>query len=351
MRLWGKVASAALLLIAAVFVVIAIVQPQERAKFATVAILLAAAALFGVPAFIRWFMSFTGDEDILANGIPGSATITTLEPTGWHFNRYYPIVRLGLRVEAGGAAYPVEIKQIVDPELLERLASGDVVGVRVDRQNHKKVVIDWRESNPATTDSAENETAENRFPAVELEFGIRHQVEREAAGAGALTVGATERTIPSTDQSGKKSIKRYFALGCLLFGLIFLRLSCEEDYYAKGGVRVQGIVVKKTYTPAANVQKGGSSSRHYISYRFTTNEERMIEGRSDVLPGAWNKVKEGDPIVVEYLSDAPSTNRVPEQRASSVTFEIISAVFLVASVVFFIIGWRQRSAQTAARDV
>ncbi len=351
LRLWGKVASAALLLIAAVFAVISIVQPQERTKFATVAILLTAAALFGVPAFVRWFMSFTGDEDILATGILGSATITTLEPTGWRFNNYYPVVRFGLSVEAGGAAYPVEIKQIVDPELLERLASGKVVAVRVDRQDHKKVVIDWREPDPATTDPAGKEPAANQFPAIEFEFGIRHQLEREAAGGGVVTVSATKQTTPSTDQSGKKSIKRYVALGCLLFGLIFLRLSCEEDYYAKGGVRVQGVVVKKTYTPATNLQKGGSSSKHYISYRFTTQEGRTIEGRSDVLLDAWEKAKEGDPVVVEYLADSPSTNRIPEQRASSLTFEIMSALLLIASGVLFIIGWRQRSAQTVDQDV
>ena len=145
MRLWGKVVSGMMLFIAAVFVVVSIFVPEARWASVVIVIILIVLARLGVPALVRLFSSFTGDEEILANGIVGSATIASLKPTGWRYNRYYPIVRFGLSVEAGGAAYPVEIKQAVDPELLQRLDPGVVVGVRVDRYNHKKVVIDWRE--------------------------------------------------------------------------------------------------------------------------------------------------------------------------------------------------------------
>ncbi|OGQ51274.1 MAG: hypothetical protein A3I10_02830 [Deltaproteobacteria bacterium RIFCSPLOWO2_02_FULL_57_26] len=145
MRLWGKVVSGMMLFIAAVFVVVSIFVPEARWASVVIVIILIVLARLGVPALVRLFSSFTGDEEILANGIVGSATIASLKPTGWRYNRYYPIVRFGLSVETGGAAYPVEIKQAVDPELLQRLDPGVVVGVRVDRYNHKKVVIDWRE--------------------------------------------------------------------------------------------------------------------------------------------------------------------------------------------------------------
>jgi len=242
---------------------------------------------------------------------------TSLKPTGWRYNRQYPIVKFNLNVEAGGAAYPVEVKQAVDPEALQRLAPGVVVAVRVDRENHKKVVIDWREPGRPATDPAGAEPMEQR-PA---------------------------ETPPSVDQPGKMSRKTLVALGLLFFGLIFFRLSCEEDYYEKGGVRVQGVVVKKTYTPASTAKGSGSSSKRYISYRFTTKEGQTLEGRYDVLPDAWNSVKEGDPVVVEYLPDSPDTNRIPEQRARSGTFGIISTVLLVAATVLYIIGRRQRRAR------
>ena len=145
MKLWGKVVSGFMLAMAAIFAVVAVVAPETRRATAVTAVLLGASALFGVPALVRLFTSFTGDEEVLANGVEGSATITSLRPTGWRYNRNYPIVRFDLSVEAGGAAYPVQIKQVVDPELLQRLAPGTVLGVRVGRSEYKKVVIDWRE--------------------------------------------------------------------------------------------------------------------------------------------------------------------------------------------------------------
>ena len=319
MRLWGKVASGMMFFIAAIFLIVAVVVPEARRESIAVAAISIAVALFGVPVLVRLFSSFTGDEEILTNGVVGSATITSLEPTGWRFNRYYPIVRFGLSVEAGGAAYPVEIKQAVDPELLERLASGVVVGVRVDRQDHKKVVIDWREPSRASHDAAGGESAEQQATA----------------------------TQSSSHQSAKGSLLPFLRWGFLIFGLIFFRLSCEEDYYEKGGARVQGIVLQKTYSQGTRSTggRGGSSSKHYVSYRFTTKEGRTIEGRYDVLPGTWQKLKERDPVTVEYLPDSPDTNRIPEQRARSLTWTIMALVLLVASGVLFIISRRPRRAQ------
>lgn len=146
MKLWGKVVSGMMFFIAAVFAAVAFFVPEARRESLTAAAILIAVALFGIPVLVRLFSSFTGDEEILANGVVGSATITSLTPTGWRYNRYYPIVRFSLSVEAGGADYPVEIKQAVDPALLQRLVPGVVVKVRVHRENHKAVVIDWNES-------------------------------------------------------------------------------------------------------------------------------------------------------------------------------------------------------------
>jgi hypothetical protein len=299
--------------------VVSVIVPETRWESIAAAVILFVAAWFGVPALVRFFSSFTGDEEVLANGASGIATITSLKPTGWHYNRYYPIVRFDLSVEAGGAAYPVEIKQTVNPELLTRLAPGMVVGVRIDRENHKNVVIDWREPIRAAT-----------------------------GGAGAELAGNQTAQIPaSSHQSTTRSLWPFLRWGFLIFGLIFFRLSCEESYYEKDGVRVQGVVIKKTYSPGtrSSGRSHRSSSKHYVSYRFTTKEGRTLEGRYDVLPGMWEKLKEGAPVVVEYLSDSPGTNRIPEQRASFGTWRIMALILLVASAVLFIIGRRQRLAQ------
>jgi hypothetical protein len=318
MRLWGKVVRVMLLVTAAVFAVVAIFMPEARRQALGAVILLIVVALFGVPLVLRFFMSFTGDEEVLANGVAGTATITSLKPTGWRYNRYYPIVKFSLSAEAGGAAYLVEVKQAVDPELLDRLAPGIIVTVRVDRENHKKVVIDWREP-----------------------IGATH-----AAGGESAQQQATA-TQASSYQPARGSLLPFLRWGFLIFGLIFFRLSCEEGYYEKGGTRVQGIVLQKTYSPGTHStgSRGGSSSKHYVNYRFTTKEGRTIEGRYDVLPGTWQKLKERSPITVEYLPDAPDTNRIPEQRARSLTWTIMALVLLVASGVLFVISRRQRRTQ------
>jgi len=144
MRLWGRVVSGSLLVIAAVFAVAGAAVPEARAALLAAAAISVAVALVGVPWIVRLFMSITGDEGVLENGLQGYATITKLQPTGWRYNRYYPLVRFGLSVESSGNAYPVEIRQTVAPDVLERLALGTVVGVRVDPSERSRVVIDWR---------------------------------------------------------------------------------------------------------------------------------------------------------------------------------------------------------------
>lgn len=144
MRLWGRVVSGSLLVIAAVFAIAGAGVPEARAALLAAAAISVAVALVGVPWIVRLFMSITGDEGVLENGLQGYATITKLQPTGWRYNRYYPVVRFGLSVELSGSAYPVEIRQTVAPDVLERLALGTVVGVRVDPSERSRVVIDWR---------------------------------------------------------------------------------------------------------------------------------------------------------------------------------------------------------------
>ena len=149
MKLWGRVMSGFLLVMAAMFAVITFIVPADvRLIIGTTAFLLLAAGVFGVPALVRLFISLTVDQDLLANGTAANATITAVTPTGWRYNRRYPIIKLRLNVELNGAVYPVEIQQAIDPDLCARLVSGGNVRVRVDRSDRSKVVIDTREPVP-----------------------------------------------------------------------------------------------------------------------------------------------------------------------------------------------------------
>ena len=132
-----------LLVFAAVFVGIGLFVREARGVCLGAAAVCAAAALLGVPLVVRAFMSITGDEEVLEHGLPETATITTIEPTGWRYNRYYPIVRVGVRMQTDGVA--VTIKQAVRPDVLNQLAPCAIVKVRVASSDRRRIVIDWRE--------------------------------------------------------------------------------------------------------------------------------------------------------------------------------------------------------------
>jgi hypothetical protein len=143
MKLWGKVVGGALLVFAAVFAGVGFYVPEARVACLAAAAICVAVALLGVPLVVRAFTSFTGDEEVLEHGLPETATITTIEPTGWRYNRYYPIVRFGVRMQTDGVA--VTIKQAVRPDLLARLVPGAILKVRVAASDRRRVTIDWRE--------------------------------------------------------------------------------------------------------------------------------------------------------------------------------------------------------------
>jgi hypothetical protein len=142
MKLWGKVMSGALLVFAVVFAGVGFAVPEARWACLAAAAVCIAVALVGVPLIVRTFVSFTGDEDVLEHGLQETATIMTIQPTGWRYNRHYPIVRFGLRMQTDGVA--VTIKQVVSPEILGRVAPGTSVNVRVDSADRRRIVIDWR---------------------------------------------------------------------------------------------------------------------------------------------------------------------------------------------------------------
>ena len=55
-----------------------------------------------------------GDKETLQNGVPGSATVMSLEPTGTVINDMYYVCNIGLRVQLPAQApYDVMIKQSV----------------------------------------------------------------------------------------------------------------------------------------------------------------------------------------------------------------------------------------------
>jgi len=140
----------------------------------------------------------------------------------------------------------------------------------------------------------------------------------------------------------------------IVFSLIFFRLSWEQNSYQAGGIRVQGVVTDKAYSPGlgagVNARSGSFTSR-YVMYRFTTTDGRTYDGKEDVLPELWGKLKVGDPVTIEYLTASPDTNQIPDQRAGTSTALIAALAGFLVGVALLAYGWwQQRAERKAARS-
>jgi hypothetical protein len=108
-------------------------------------------------------------------------------------------------------------------------------------------------------------------------------------------------------------------VGRILFFLAFFFLLLEwqeRDYAARGDV-VEGVVTEKAVEHRPRKTGTGTYRHEVVFYRFTTPEGGTFEGRSDVLPGTWNRLTEGGPVAVEYKRDFPGTSRVVGQVAGA----------------------------------
>ena len=88
-----------------------------------------------------------GDTTTLQNGVPASALVMSLAPTGTVINNMYYVCNIGLRVQGPAQApYDVIIKQSVPITAMARVNPGATIGVKVDPIDQSKVVIDWQQA-------------------------------------------------------------------------------------------------------------------------------------------------------------------------------------------------------------
>lgn len=129
--------------LAAVFLFIGLSVPiVDFAMFLTAAILgITGVVLLLIGLRVR--RSAAANAALLAEGQPGTATVTGLNQTGMYLNEN-PQVAIDLRVDVPGREpYAVTRKEFVPLILLGRLTSGAPLPVRVDRANPQRLVIDW----------------------------------------------------------------------------------------------------------------------------------------------------------------------------------------------------------------
>jgi hypothetical protein len=134
------------LLVAALFVYLALQYPIIRTSFFVTAGIMAAVGI----GLLVWGGAMRRRYDdaqrLKATGLPGRATVLSMRQTGVYLNQQ-PQVELDLQVEvAGQAPYRMKLSEWVPLIALGRLSGGTPLPVRVDPKDPQNVIIDWEAS-------------------------------------------------------------------------------------------------------------------------------------------------------------------------------------------------------------
>ena len=146
---WLGITGVSVLILAAVFAVLAILIPVVRVGFIPAAAALSLAGIGLLALGHRARAKAAAVRRVLETGIAGKGTIVTMAQTGLIVN-LSPQVRMTLSVEVPGRpTYQADLKVIVPLLVVGRLTSGAPLAVRVNPADPSNVVIDWDASIPA----------------------------------------------------------------------------------------------------------------------------------------------------------------------------------------------------------
>jgi methionine-rich copper-binding protein CopC len=128
----------------------------------------------------------------------------------------------------------------------------------------------------------------------------------------------------------------FFGLVLLFITSIFLGLLGDFEYrahrLASEGKFATGTVVKKVMHAASN--NGTSDTSYEVDYNFTTADGHQIEGNDKVNPDAWDQLKEGGSVQIEYAAGKPRINQVGATEGPS----IIADIVLVLAAIMWLVG-------------
>lgn len=137
----------------------------------------------------------------------------------------------------------------------------------------------------------------------------------------------------------KRSHAFWIALLLLAVGSVFAAVGgnilLQERQYREEGRTADGIVLTKAIERATRSGPGGSGTqtRYTVTYRFTAEDGRTFHGNQTVPVATWERLREQEPVRVQYVASAPATNRVAGESSG-----VIGFVFPTLGVGFAAIG-------------
>jgi hypothetical protein len=147
---WGLLIGGFVMLVVAVaFLVIAVTVSIVRVSFIVTGIIMALSGLFMLR--LGWGNDEEKEDDdrIRASGVPGTATIESVQRTG-NIVRHEPQIQMQLRLHVPGRPpYLITHREIVPREVAETLSAGTSLRTLSDPDDPLHIVVDW-DGNAAT---------------------------------------------------------------------------------------------------------------------------------------------------------------------------------------------------------
>ena len=111
----------------------------------------------------------------------------------------------------------------------------------------------------------------------------------------------------------------------------------ERRYRAEGRV-ARATVIDKSLQRADREH----STRYLVKYRFTTEDGRPVTGSGAVDVHEWEALREGSPITVTYLANAPETQRIGASGGSGGGWVMLPIGLFFAAAGGGIVYWTGR---------
>ena len=137
----------------------------------------------------------------------------------------------------------------------------------------------------------------------------------------------------------RKSMLLWFGAAFLTGGLVCFLMGVsgvvKEREFRSQSRLVTGVVLRKSIQPAS--RQGNSSTKYEITYRFTTEDGKTIEGTDAVNVERWESLDVGSGFEIGYLPGKPQSSRAASSGGmeTAIVAIVLGSIFAGVGGFFF----------------
>ena len=151
----------------------------------------------------------------------------------------------------------------------------------------------------------------------------------------------------------KRSAMFWVGVFMVVFGAIFAAIGWSmirtEHRYQQDGQTANGVVLVKAIERATRTGSNNSRTEYTVTYRFDASDGQSYEGRDIVPVSTWERLREQDPVQIQYVASDPLTNRVAGQSSASAQYAFPTIALIAVVVGTVLLSRSLRSAGIKAR--